>query len=717
MSRHPRKPPHKTESLPAPAGGLHLKCGLIIAVILTLLLGGIPFGLGRYIELNSPAPFDSGAYVYSAQHLLNGARLGIEEISSAFPGTLIVNIIGVKLFGFSDVGPKVVQMILQTAALIFMFYTLRRIFGSAAAVTGTVVAAVYLSAPLIAKFGNVKEQFMIAFMMCAGSSFLLYEFSGKRFWLVLCGVFAIEPYYFKASGLSIVIAMAGYLLIDRGLCRIWKKLYIEFVLLLAGMGIGLLFPASLFIWQRQIGRILRSLPVLMIELAAVLLIIFALIFYAHYYSRKFQLRQRLNQIPSRFYKIGSTTLIVGLLAGILMVTAAGLYYSEHYQYPSGSLSGDIGDYITSLPFVSVPLQFCQWSSHKIHQIVSATGLRGGYVGDSRKLITLAELAPKILRYYKALSVPILLAAASVLTAGYTVFMRLKTKQPIALHHRWVWMLTAWWILDMVFVWVSPHSYEEYYLPLCASAAMLSGYTVWRWQQHLTAASFKMPWLFGGLTAMVILAGLSIPIFIGQRYSPDTGADYTANGGPRRRGFAESLDRIRANQKAPWETGGEYIRTHSAEQDTLYVWGWVPGIYVAAQRMAPVPSAFEANMHIMPPDKLSLLITQMVQRFEQTPPKFIVDTRKRHFPFNRPPLELWPILPQGMLGNDRPRPLNPDNPQEITAFDASYRRFLNDKVSPDEAQRYDAMKPVRDFVMQKYRFAGQYGEHMVFERKP
>jgi hypothetical protein len=95
----------------------------------------------------------------------------------------------------------------------------------------------------------------------------------------------------------------------------------------------------------------------------------------------------------------------------------------------------------------------------------------------------------------------------------------------------------------------------------------------------------------------------------------------------------------------------------------------------------------------------------------------VDTRKRHFPFNRPPLELWPILPQGMLGNDRPRPLNPDNPQEITAFDASYRRFLNDKVSPDEAQRYDAMKPVRDFVMQKYRFAGQYGEHMVFERKP
>jgi hypothetical protein len=246
--------------------------------------------------------------------------------------------------------------------------------------------------------------------------------------------------------------------------------------------------------------------------------------------------------------------------------------------------------------------------------------------------------------------------------------------------------------------------------------MLSGYAVWQWQRHLTEASFKIPWLMGGLMAAVVIASLSVPIFIGQRYSPDTGADYTANNGPRRRGFAESLERLRANQKYPWQTVGEYIRAHSTEQDTLYVWGWIPGIYVAAQRMAPVPSAFEANMHIMPPDKLSLMITRMVQRFEQTPPKFIVDTRKRHFPFNRPPLELWPILPQGMLGNARPRPLNPGNPQEIAAFDASYRQFLNDKVSPDEAQRYDAMKSIRDFVMQNYRFAGQYGEHMLFERK-
>ena len=167
--------------------------------------------MGKYIELNSPDPFDGGAYAYSAQHLLNGARLWVDEITSAQPGTLLVNLLGVKLFGFSDTGPKFIQMLLQLAAFVMMFYTLRRLFGNAAAAVSTCIAAILLSAPVVAKFGNVKEQFMIAFSIVAACAFALHEYGGKKHWAVLAGAAAIIPYYFKATGIAIVVAIGVYL--------------------------------------------------------------------------------------------------------------------------------------------------------------------------------------------------------------------------------------------------------------------------------------------------------------------------------------------------------------------------------------------------------------------------------------------------------------------------------------------------------------------------
>jgi hypothetical protein len=130
-----RPPVTVTDKQPTP----RIETALIVSIIAAMLLGGIPFGVGKYIELNSPGPFDSGAYVYSAQRLLDGAQYGTEERSSARPGTLIANLIGVKLFGFSDTGPKIVQMVLQVAALIFMFITIRKVFGSVAAILSTAI--------------------------------------------------------------------------------------------------------------------------------------------------------------------------------------------------------------------------------------------------------------------------------------------------------------------------------------------------------------------------------------------------------------------------------------------------------------------------------------------------------------------------------------------------------------------------------------------------
>ncbi len=122
---------------------------LIYAV--TALLAAIPFAMGKYIEFNSPDPFDSGCYVYSAKRILDGARVGIEEKPSAQVGTLLVNMVGVSLSGFNETGSKLIQTILQVAAFVLMFVTMRKLFGTLSAAVGVVVAATYLSAPLVAR--------------------------------------------------------------------------------------------------------------------------------------------------------------------------------------------------------------------------------------------------------------------------------------------------------------------------------------------------------------------------------------------------------------------------------------------------------------------------------------------------------------------------------------------------------------------------------------
>ncbi len=92
-------------------------------VLSLVVFAGIPFALGKYFELKCPDPFDSGSYVYSAQHVLSGARIGYEEKPSAQAGTLLVNMLGVKLTGFNETGSKLLQGLFQAAALTLMFFT------------------------------------------------------------------------------------------------------------------------------------------------------------------------------------------------------------------------------------------------------------------------------------------------------------------------------------------------------------------------------------------------------------------------------------------------------------------------------------------------------------------------------------------------------------------------------------------------------------------
>ncbi len=730
MSRRKKKIHHHRpiESSSGDLRHLKLPVGLLVALLITAITAGVPFGLGKHIELNSPGPFDSGAFVYSAKHLLEGAQLNVDERSSARPGTLLCNVIGVKLFGFTDTGPKIVQMILQLAAGVFMFYTLRKIFGSVAAVIGTTIAAVYLSAPLIAKYGNVKEQFMIPFMIAAACCFCLYEFSQKRQWLIVCGFLALQPYFFKPTGMSVVFAIGLYILFENISTRQWKKFLREVLLFLAGYASGLLIPATLFIWQKQPLAIFKTFPAIAIEAGMIILGIVMAFSYGVPYLKKHGMH---------FQKIIISKAI--WVSGLVLIVAVFLYSIYIVRHEPGYTKGDISSYIHSIPVVSMAQSPFILIGNQYDKVMRAAGLDSTYVSGSRSATTFSELAPKINRYYKAVGVPILASLAAIVAAVLVWMPRLfKRTIPSDLQSKLIWLPAVWWILDMAFVWISPRSYEQYYLPLCASGAMLSGFAIWLWQAKLKAAPVKMPWLIGGVVAVIVLGSFSMPIFIGQRYSPDTGIDYTQNNGPRRRGYAQSLSRVKMQGTQPWQAAGDYIRSHSTESDGLYVWGWVPGIYVQAQRLSPTSSAFESDMHIKAPWQLGIEIHNRVKELQADPPKFIVDSRKIHFPNDRPPLELWPHR----FAKDKPRggePI-PNNPNFIAQYDILYKKLLAekldprqkennpllatmgwavyrpwDKAMPDEAQRYEAMKPLREFVMTRYRIVGHFGDHVLFER--
>ena len=689
-----------------------LPVGLLVAVALTLLLGGIPFALGKYIELNTPDPFDGGAFAYSAQRLVTGARLWVDESASAQPGTLLCNVLGVKLFGFSDTGPNLIQMLLQIGGLAMLFYAVRRLFGNPAAVVSTTLAAVMLSAPVVAKFGNVKEQFMIPFAIVAACAFALHETGGQKRWAVIAGAAAIIPYYFKPTGIAVVVAIGLYLAAKLVLHRRqWKTVFVTLSLWVGGAIIGLAFPATLFIWQDGLSRFWRTFPVILLQgivfFAALAFVAVALIHYIPWRS----IAAPLRTVPRKVWQRGALLIAAALLVSVAAITLT-----------RGSLpKEDIAAYIRSLPFIKAPTRAAYPLIDRAYIVVKASGIldESGYAGLSRKARPYADQAPQVFRYYHAVGAVTYSAAATLLLAlGALLRRRLKKQTPDTPLHAIAGFLAVWWVVDMGLVWVSAHSYEQYYLPLCASGAALTAYAVWTWSQWLARSVNKMPALAVAAAASLILLALVFPVFAGFTKSPDTGAEYKhyQTGQPeRRRGFAQSLASVGSETIAPWQALGDHVRANSAPDETLYVWGWFPGIYVRAQRIAPVPQAYEGEMHVTPPPAFARQIAKLVERMESNPPRFIADSLKRHFPFDRPPFELWPVVPPNMFNNPQPRLLSND-PREIEAFEKAYAAMLAQRFGEDEALRFAAMKPFRDFVMTRYRLAKQFGSHMLFERK-
>ncbi|MGA2914995.1 MAG: glycosyltransferase family 39 protein [Sedimentisphaerales bacterium] len=622
-SRQPDRPVHKNKK---PAATTDKTGSELTAILIVLIFAGIPFALGRYFEFNYPDPFDSAANVYSAQHILNGAKIGIDEIPSEALGTLLVNILGVKLFGFSEFGPKLIQTIMQAGALIIMYIVVKKIMGKLPAAVSVIVASIYLSAPFLAKFGNVKEQFMIACMVTAVSLFILRQSGGGWWNSLLTGVFLSWAPLFKATGISAIGAIGLFVILQPIFKnRTWKQTGIDIVLLFAGF---LAAMAPLYIWTIYIW-------------------------------------------------------IIG--------------WKVEWVVPYYFVWENIRGFLPA------------------HQAAQAAAPQAeSFVSSLRAVMPFSEQWPRVLRFYLALSVPVFLAIISILARlfGKPIAKLLHTSFPNN-YDKFVLLLGLWWVFDMGLVWVSAASYEQYYLPLTASGAMTGSYLIAVWRDTLAKAVIKTKWVFAGIAGVVLMIIMSWHIFFGLPRSPYSGVIYHE----KRNGYAQRWNEIEQRKsrgwKGSWETTGEYIRTNTQPNDKIYVWGWVPGIYLSAQRFCPAPVAFESEMHTKSPQQLEQMIDELLSYFKKDMPKYIVDARKQHLPLNRFKFELWPII--GYSSQGQPQFLPPD-PQMVEKFEQQWEQITRERFGDDEAKRFEIMGKFRKFIRDNYDIVQMFGDCVVFKLK-
>jgi hypothetical protein len=226
--------------------------------------------------------------------------------------------------------------------------------------------------------------------------------------------------------------------------------------------------------------------------------------------------------------------------------------------------------------------------------------------------------------------------------------------------------------------------------------------------------FKTKWIVTGAVGFVLMVVMSWHIFFGLPRSPYSGTKYPQ----KRNGFVQRWDDIaqrRMGAKGYWEQAGEYIRNRTTSKDKIYVWGWVPGIYLSAQRFSSTPNAFESEMHTRPPQQLEQVVDGLLSSFGKEMPKYIVDTRKQHLPLDRFKFELWPIVPPGFMGMQKAQ-LLPNNPQAVAEYEKEWGQITRERFGDDEAKRFEIMGKFRKFIREHYEVEQIFGDEIVFKLK-
>lgn len=369
---------------------------------------------------------------------------------------------------------------------------------------------------------------------------------------------------------------------------------------------------------------------------------------------------------------------------------------------------------TALPFYFV------WNAigGLVHKSAAGASHAGSYASQIRTVMPFAEQWPRVLRYYLALCLPVTLAIGSIVIGiGNTIAFFLNKQQPPVKtgYGRFLLLLAPWWLLDMAFVWISPASYEQYYIPLTVSGAMTGGCLIAVWRDKFYESVFKTKWVIIGIAGLVLMTAMSWQIFFGLSRSPYTAIKYPAKRNGYLQRWNDIAERKQTGYVGPYEAAGQYIRDHTKPDDKIYVWGWVPAVYLFAQRFCPAPNAFESEMHTMTPALLEQEIDGLLDSFNRDMPKFIVDSRKQHLPLDRFKFELWPLVPKGFMGFQKTQFL-PDEPQIVAEFEKQWGQFERERFGDDEARRFEIMGKFRKFIREHYDIDQIFGDEIVFKLK-
>ena len=319
-------------------------------------------------------------------------------------------------------------------------------------------------------------------------------------------------------------------------------------------------------------------------------------------------------------------------------------------------------------------------------------------------------------------------------------IRSRGKAEKTIYDRFVLLLGAWWLIDMVFVWISPRSYDQYYLPLNASAAMLGGYMICLFRERWGNGESRGMWNAVGVVGLLVMVVMVWPIVFGISRSPHHGGPYRNKDGEpiKKNGYVQKMAEVRARRagdsRPMWEVVAEMVAGRSVETDRLYVWGWYPGMYVMSQRDSATNRAVYGNMHSDPPDTVGRTIADIVRQLEAEPPKFIIDAQKLHYPFyDHLNFDLWPrgrdsggqlvYMPVESLVSQREDMLDFAETEAFKMMTAA--GHANGPIAENRARelaqmeraRNEAMFPLREFVMRGYEPILPPGNPMfVFQRK-
>ena len=729
------------------------KSNWLIAAIITFILAAIPFSIGKYYEFNTDDPFDGALNIYHAHELCLGKHLGVDVFPSARPATLLVNFIGVKLFGYSEFGPKLIQTLMQITALGFAFACVRKLFGNIPACFAVVLGAFYLSSQPYAKFGNVKEQYMIACMIISACAFIFYELDNtKKIWLFTCGALAINTWYFKPTGFSLLLAILAYMTVTTLMRkRTFACFSGQIVSLAIGSTIGLIPLIVFYLWQGQLGSLLGGFP----AAPAILVTIIYCIILGLRKGIKVA-NQHTEKINKKIIQRGS----IAIVSALVITTVA------------FSFMGQAKQFLMDIPIVGYPVEllssafdFSTSFSEKFYSLIFSDS---GYVAGSRIVSTFSKQFAEVNRYSHSFVIPIGLGLAAI---AWAIFSRFKKGNPEtssdtqsnSIINQIMIFLAIWWLLDMLFIWISPRTYVQYFLPPNGSAMFLAGYILCRsFKNNIAFCFIGAAWLAVEIftasqstaeySALVIIVAIitflagaaaavikTLPkpklilqaVFIIAILIANKG-NYNAIDDK-----LESTRQFKEAGGALWQTVGKDIKNNSSENDTIFVWGWYPGIYVAAQRSCSAKHPAYANMHSDIPQDVGYRIDNYVEELSKNPPLFIVDSQKMHYPYYEHPVyDLWMTVPLDIGRNPKRNILQ--KKAEIQAFEKQYYTQVKkycialttqekraggplskekaEELAELEVERHKKMEPLRDFVMKNYQPYKRFATMVVYKRK-